>query len=395
VTPALAIQAGNTTAAATPAVARVHVPALDGLRGLAVVLVMAHHFLMNIATGSPGADAFLDFFRAGWFGVDLFFVLSGYLITGILLDAKPQPRAIRNFYLRRSLRIFPLYFAVLAIAGLFARWLMPAATDAPLRGAFPSLLCYVSNFHQAGGGWVEGRYLAFSHLWSLAIEEHFYLLWPWVVTAVSTTRLPAVCFIGFCAVALFRAAFLGPFHGDANAAYLLTPFRCDGLLLGGLVACLHRTRGLDDLRRPAAVIVVGGLLTLVAAIGRFGGLPRPHGAAASLTYSALALFFAALLVLALTSPAVRGLFEAPTLRALGTYSYGLYVFHWLLRPAFLQLMQSETLAGLLSPHLAAVAGLLLWVLATALCVIFSWNFLERPMLRLKDRFTSHSRTITP
>lgn len=394
-TTALTIQA-TPLRAATPALSRAHaphVPALDGLRGLAVLLVMAHHFLMNIATGSVRADGLLAFFRAGWFGVDLFFVLSGYLITGILLDAKQQPHAIRNFYIRRSLRIFPLYFAVLAFAGLLGRWLLPAATDGDLRHAFPALLLYISNFHQAAGGWVEGRYLAFSHLWSLAIEEHFYLLWPWIIAAVSTPRLPALCLIGFCTVALLRAAFLGPFHGDPNAAYLLTPFRCDGLILGGLLAGLQRTRGLADLRRPAAAIVLGGSLVLAASIARFGGLPRPDDARSSLAYSALALYFAALLVLTLSAPATRTLFEAPSLRTLGKYSYGLYVFHSLLRPTFLQIMQSVLLVRVLGAPLASLAGLSLWILATIVCVILSWRFLERPLLRLKDRWSSHPRIV--
>jgi peptidoglycan/LPS O-acetylase OafA/YrhL len=383
VTTTLAIQPCSLPAA--PAAARAHVPALDGLRGLAVLLVMAHHFLMNLPATGTGDTLLLNFLRAGWFGVDLFFVLSGYLITGILLDAKNRPHAIRTFYVRRALRIFPLYFGILILVLLLAPWVLPASTDGPLRHAFPALLLYFSNFYQASGGWVEGHYLAFSHLWSLAIEEHFYLLWPWIIALTPARRLPALCLIAFSTVALARAAFLGAFHGDPNAAYLLTPFRCDGLLLGGLLAALHRTTNLATLHRPAALITTTGTALLALTIALHQGLPRPDSAPASLLYSLLALYFAALLTLTLTFPAARTFFEIPALRTLGKYSYGLYLFHWLLRPTFLNLMQSDSFVRRVGPANAPLVAIFAWILATTLCVVASWHFLERPFLRLKDR----------
>jgi peptidoglycan/LPS O-acetylase OafA/YrhL len=346
---------------------------------------MGHHFLMNFpAIG--GRDAFLlSFFRAGWFGVDLFFVLSGYLITGILLDAKNTPHAIRNFYIRRALRIFPLYFAILAVCTIMLPALFPASHPA-LPGALPWLWTYTSNFYNAHGGWLAGNWFDFSHLWSLAIEEHFYLLWPWIILLVPQPRLMPMCITLLITVILLRTAYCAAFPHDVNAPYLLTPFRCDGLLLGGLLAITQRTRGIDHLQRPARLLLLGGTILLIVAIARFGGIPRPAGPAASWTYTGLALLFTALLAATLTTPHLNALFSHPALRTLGKYSYALYLFHWLMRPLFLRFMTSPAIRNALTPPFAADLGILLWIAATAICTILSWNFLERPCLALKDRW---------
>ncbi|HVX85706.1 MAG TPA: acyltransferase [Phycisphaerae bacterium] len=371
--------------AAAPAGTRRHVRALDGIRGLAVLLVMGHHFLMNFpAIG--GRDAFfLSFLRAGWFGVDLFFVLSGYLITGILLDAKNRPHAIRNFYIRRALRIFPLYFAILAICTLLLPALFPSANPAP-RAALPWLWTYTSNFYNAHGGWLAGDWFDFSHLWSLAIEEHFYLLWPWLILFVPERRLIPACITLLVTVILLRTAYSTAFPDDVNGPYLLTPFRCDGLILGGLLAMIHRTRGLDQIERPARLLLTGGTILLIAAIARFGGIPRPAGPAGCWTYTGLALLFTALVAVALTSPSLNALFSHQALRTLGKYSYALYLFHWLLRPMFLKLMTSSSISTVATTRGAALVAILLWIAATAVCTFLSWNLLERPCLALKDRW---------
>ena len=157
---------------------------------------------------------------------------------------------------------------------------MPASTDADLRRSLPALFFYLSNVHQASGGWVEGHYLAFSHLWSLAIEEHFYLLWPWIIALLPAARLPAFCLIAFSAVAVARAAFLGPFHGDPNVAYLLTPFRCDGLLLGGFLAsAIFDAHPLDDFFDISTWLtaIVGSIILLAIYRVVVGDGHRRHG----------------------------------------------------------------------------------------------------------------------
>ena len=192
-------------------------PALDGLRGIAVLLVLAFHCRYFFPPWmEKSARPTLDVL--GWSGVDLFFVLSGYLITGILLDTKDSSSYFRTFYARRSLRIFPLYFSFVAAVLLLAQW--------RVHGFW--YLTYLSNW-QPGHG-VNDGYL--SHLWSLAIEEQFYLIWPAVVWFVPPGRLKWICI----ALAV-TAAGLRPFAGSQDqAAYRLTPCRMDSLALGAFVA---------------------------------------------------------------------------------------------------------------------------------------------------------------
>ncbi len=158
-----------------------HIPALDGIRGIAILVVMMHHFTVYGGMASTNAldRAFRTLTLPGWVGVDLFFVLSGFLITGILYDAKEKRHYFRTFYMRRVLHIFPLYYVVLVIVFLIAPRLFTA--DAALQsftGEQWWYWTYLSNVSTALSGWHE--YLAFGHFWSLAVEEQFYLLWrPW------------------------------------------------------------------------------------------------------------------------------------------------------------------------------------------------------------------------
>jgi len=241
-----------------PAQSRQHLPGLDGLRGVAILAVMCHHLMPpSFPLGLSGSvrgvviNFFYRFFYAGWWGVDLFFVLSGFLITGILLEAKGSAHYFGNFYARRSLRIFPLYYGVLALLFFVLPWL--AATPATSawtqwyagdllaisRSTAPDqkwLWFYGTNIRLAlaGHGWFFG---SLSHFWSLAVEEHFYLVWPVVVFCCSTRTLARVCLAVAGAALLCRAGFL--LGGLApECIYVLSPCRFDGLALGGLVAAL-------------------------------------------------------------------------------------------------------------------------------------------------------------
>jgi peptidoglycan/LPS O-acetylase OafA/YrhL len=161
------------------------VPALDGVRGLAALLVMIFHFGRAEVPGR-GAAAVGFFAQFGWGGVDLFFVLSGFLICGILLDTRDRPGFLRTFYTRRALRIFPLYFAFLAAYIFVIAPRLPGASDIEVRQRW--LWLYVSNFDVAAHGWYSGGGSHANHLWSLAIEEQFYLLAPFAVLALSRRR---------------------------------------------------------------------------------------------------------------------------------------------------------------------------------------------------------------
>ncbi|HEX6051682.1 MAG TPA: acyltransferase, partial [Gemmatimonadaceae bacterium] len=172
-----------------------HVPALDGVRGLAVALVLVCHVAWDFSSPSYMERGLIEVARAGWIGVDLFFVLSGFLITGILLDTRGGPKYFRHFYVRRTLRIFPLYYAILV--GVFVITPLVAATRD--RRWFTDIVdqqgwfwTYTSNvFLAVTGRWEQTGILG--HFWSLAVEEQFYLIWPAVVLLLSPRQLRTAC----------------------------------------------------------------------------------------------------------------------------------------------------------------------------------------------------------
>ena len=187
---------------------RSHLAGLDGVRGLAILLVLAIHFLGMRTPQGRGQYLLVKAAGYGMLGVDLFFVLSGFLITGLLLDGRTEPRPLRNFYARRVLRIFPLYFGVLVACYL----VLPLVLSLPpafaaVRTHQAWLWTFTSNLFTAiHGSWTSLNYL--SHFWSLAIEEHYYLLWPLVVLAVQPRTLERIS-IGVVAGALLLVS-LGP-----------------------------------------------------------------------------------------------------------------------------------------------------------------------------------------
>jgi peptidoglycan/LPS O-acetylase OafA/YrhL len=189
------------------ATVRTHIPALDGLRGLAIIAVVWHNSaLTGSGAGMSELAKFISLFaNMGWVGVQLFFVLSGFLITGILLDEKGAPRQLHNFYMRRVLRIFPLYYAVLLVAFI----VLPALGDRPAWSVANKsneiwYWLYLVNWDipiEGGGG-------GLSHFWSLAVEEQFYLLWPLAVIALSRSALSRLCLVLIVSAPLARAALI-------------------------------------------------------------------------------------------------------------------------------------------------------------------------------------------
>ncbi|MBS0244284.1 MAG: acyltransferase, partial [Proteobacteria bacterium] len=183
-----------------------HIPALDGIRGLAVIMVLLFHFICA-ATPLNNIEALvIRFFNYGAYGVELFFVLSGFLITGILYDARSKPNYFKNFYIRRTLRIFPLYYGVLFLTFVVAPlipWLSgPTLSYMAEHQAWAWL--YATNVFIAIKGYWAYAYL--EHFWSLSVEEHFYLFWPFLVywLAPSPRRLMAASLAVAAASAMAR-----------------------------------------------------------------------------------------------------------------------------------------------------------------------------------------------
>ena len=183
-----------------------HIPGLDAMRGIAVAAVMVAHLGGGLEGPAASGVALLPAIDTGARGVDLFFVLSGFLITGILFDARGQNRFFTNFYARWALRIFPLYYAVLLATLVIWPGIEPQTTwQRPAMEYAPSLWLYSSNLLIAWKGkWCLG---AFDHLWSLAVEEQFYLAWPFIIAALSRRRAMAAC--GLCSPLLSAAACYG------------------------------------------------------------------------------------------------------------------------------------------------------------------------------------------
>lgn len=383
--------------APAPALAPAHLPALDGLRGLAILAVILYHYLANFGSSLPVARELLGLVHSGWTGVDLFFVLSGFLITGILHDTKSAPRFFLTFYARRTLRIFPLYYAVLAITFLILPHLAPSAALDTLRDHKLSLFTYTSNLDMGlrESFFFNADPLYLGHFWSLALEEQFYLLWPAVIFFLPRKGALAACLALILLAPIARLALA--LQGHHHIGLYILPFcRADALATGALIALLARTSSqpgltrLHTLQRPALFtlgLTAAPLLLLFLPTRELHN-DSPLVLTAGLTL--LAFFFASLLLLALaakpTSLSSRILTSVP-LRTLGKYSYALYLFHLLLLPLYNHFFSVEILRKPL--HSYTLAGLTFTALATTASLLaakLSWHLLESPCLTLKRHF---------
>ena len=373
-----------------------HLPSLDGLRGLAVLLVLLHNFdvLELVGPRTLGAVLVKEFFYVGWIGVQLFFVLSGYLITRGLLQTQGQPGYFKHFFLKRVLRIFPLYYASL----LLFLVILPATGLIPERPMLHSPLwiwTYLSNwttpFEPTGG--------PMPHFWSLAVEEQFYLLWPLLLWKL---RLRQVWWLSLALTALsplLRLLMLT--QGGAGtldeAVYEFTFCRMDALTAGAALAVWDQGRGVHGRTRwraghLGALGLVLLLLTAWASHGfrRIGATPQVVG------YSLLALTFTVWTGWAVLTDQARqrggrvsrwsAVLRWRVLRVFGQYSYAIYVFH---KPLH-DLVGEPLLRHWTGQARTADVGLALLYFVAATAVTFgigwlSWHTFERHFMQLKDR----------
>lgn len=368
----------------------VHIRGLDGIRGLAISLVLLYHGWTFRGSGDVGAA--IDTVRAiGWAGVDVFFVMSGFLITGILVETKGQPRYWRNFLIRRGLRIFPLYYAVLVL--LVAAVLVLARAGAT-SGAAGELVrgldniwvnfLYLTNF--AVATWGEDR-VPLDTAWSLAIEEQFYLVYPAIVLLCSRRGLVRALIGMVLAAPVLRVLVfeLGP--QPVLGPYVLPFCRMDALAIGGLARLAYGGGGpepalLVALRRHALVLGIAAVAVLLA-------WSRKDIRFVAIGYTLSAVASAALLVRLLASPEdspLRRVMESRVLVHIGKISYAVYLFHLIARTVVargLERVFSRPELGGTAYCAAQLLGMSLLSIAAATA---SYYLFERPILRLKDRW---------
>lgn len=368
---------------------RQHLAPLDGVRGIAILMVICSHiFESDVDHHGLLVRLIGQLFYYGSFGVDLFFVLSGFLITGILVDTVHDPHYFRTFYARRTLRIFPLYYGVLLLALLLTPLLH---LHWGTMGALYWL--YLQNLRPAAAmSFTLGGPFALYHFWSLAVEEQFYLVWPTVVRMVPAPRqLLRVTLYGSL-LALLARIVLVLSGASLFAMHATTALRADALLIGGALALLYRSPAWARVSAAARLvtllagtIVVGSIVWLEPQLAH-----RPMAWSlwhAALRYSVLAIGFGALIAWSLQpGTLLRRICEQAWLRRFGTYSYGLYVLHvfvmmelnWRVR----DLVDRLTHQKLLGVIAGAVTSLALAYLLAAL----SYRYYEQPFLRLKRYF---------
>ncbi len=372
-----------------------HLPALDGIRGIAILLVLLAHgvdFLGPVPRHIDGKiwpNLINITFLPGWGGVDLFFALSGFLITGILLRARGSRTYFSSFYARRVLRIFPIYYLFL-IASLVC-----APLSFHLAALLPdnhlervSYFLYLQNWPIFWKSWA-GMTGLWGAYWSLAVEEQFYLVWPSLIAFVKPRTMFVLCLLGFlCGLPerVFMVHHVGLLYG-----LMQWPFsRLDGLFLGAAIALYREAFGRAvPLRIAAIAFAIGGCLHLWLVVFHYREVETAGLHLWSVGPTAFALMSAGLIAAVEFRPPflIRILSLRPLVLA-GRYSYGMYVYH-LIFYFTLQGVWFHWIAPRIGYHLVtSLAFIALTVVLVTAVAAFSFRFIETPFLRLKRYFPS-------
>ena len=355
-----------------------HIPELDGVRGIAAVMVLCHHLLFTSVPNPENWNAFVLYAsrisHAGGNGIDLFFVLSGFLITSLLLLDRGSPHYYRNFYWKRALRILPLYLVALTCLVVFS----PGSWKYAVLSLF-----FVANFAQLFHIASAGPF------WTLAIEEQFYLVWPRFTSRLSIAKLRNLAIALVLASPLLRLADAAFGHHN----YLFTFFHCDGLALGAVLAC-------DQLRRTSVVFEqtskpIFAQLSLVFPVALiFTALPfafaswfalesKPMLALEALQLSGISLLSYSLVTAMVhhTGSSLLAIFRGRVLSFLGLVSYCLYIANGYVVIGYDRIRGPMETGNMKQYAIRAVA-----VCATTLAIcILSRYAIELPALSLRKR----------
>ncbi len=363
------------------------IPGLDGLRAIAFLLVFAFH---------------TDYLQFGWMGVSLFFVLSGFLITGILLDMK-KTLATRDyffkFYGRRFLRIFPLYYFYLILMTALALWLYSISYRPLYMQIFLDQVWYaVFYVYDFFFGTIAFNYSFFlDHFWSLSVEEQFYIFWPLLILLVREKSLKKL-FLGVIAFGLiFRVAFLLIYRAgifrflgeSAPLAIFPLPFsHMDAFAFGAYISRFGIPKAKEQFLPLLVSLPIIGFASQYIATGDIGtisslGYPilLPNAYQFIWAYTLLNYFFAVTIYSVVKNRLFNRFLELPPLRYLGKISYGLYVYHF---PVIWFSIRVRDF-GVVDPFAKPVIALISFI-GTLLVASISYKYLERPLLNLKDSF---------
>ena len=354
-------------------------PALDGLRGIAIILVICCHNFN-----------FLPYFEWGWIGVDLFFVLSGFLITDILLKTRESKNFLQNFFIRRILRIFPLYYGTLLVFFLLAPLFQNLVgqfnyytSDQPMSWMHLQNWLYIT--HQK-----TSDLLLLNHFWSLSVEEQFYLFWPFVVFVVfSTRRLAQIVFLVLVVCILSRFSswmIFGDGYTNFQFQYMT---RVDGLCIGSLIAIWQfdpDAQVKKNILRLGSTVAILQLVLFVLARTVLPGFPHFR----FIGYTSIAVMFG-MLVLFVTrrnNIYTKLFLENRFIRYTGRISFGLYVYHWPILALFKIYVFDRLIATGYAFNAASIMVSCSALLVTVIVSVLSYHLFEKKILALKDVMTS-------
>ncbi|MDP9050911.1 MAG: acyltransferase [Acidobacteriota bacterium] len=372
---------------------RGHDTALDGIRGLAILLVLLWHWGVPLPPASRFHSYSVALVSCGWMGVDVFFALSGFLITGILVDSMDGERPLRNFYVRRVLRIFPLYYGVLLLTF--------AAALAMRLGGYRKFLLLLFYLQNTGLGVRQDQFgigpFDFGVYWSLAVEEQFYLMWPMVVFLVRDRRKLLWIALSLSMTALVLRTLL-LFSGSSRLnIYCWMPCRMDALLIGGALALAMRSADFDSdlihkvLRWSGWGVAawISMLLVLVIRNHDLAWFNSRFMQTAGFTIIALG---AASLIAWTQRPGCGSFFRMGWLRFFGRYSYGIYILFYLLYAPLYRGLGRDFFGRILhNVTLAKILGILTAEALTVGVAVLSFKFYETPFLKLKRKFEYRNR----
>jgi peptidoglycan/LPS O-acetylase OafA/YrhL len=361
----------------------IRIPELDGLRGLAILLVLGFHFINNTLEDLPGkVCSFLaQLTSVGWAGVDLFFVLSGFLIGSILIRQKGSKNYFRTFYIRRLVRIIPNYYLLLVIfllvnsASYFQNnhFLLQNGSTIPIWSYFAIVHnFFMAWFHKMGNA-------ALSITWSIGIEEQFYIIFPFVIYFMNKKWVP-----WFLLVTIFAAVFFRSLAHHWIPPYVLLPCRMDAISFGALLAYFHEKGSLQKLmelyhkRMFLCLMAIIGVATLVFWRTHDLGIWRN-------TFLSIVFSTALLYALYRNNNFFGIVLRMSWLRWVGKISYSLYLFHYLILGIFSQLGGNANGVGIYDTK-----GVLFALAALLASFVFAWlvyTYLEQPMVRLGKKFS--------